>query len=79
MVLEESDNLSSDESYADTIAIKLKTSNFLSYGFLMSIKNNIFFGFNYREPVYTMEANKLRYIIHTYIIIYGICKVHQFI
>ena len=63
VVLEESENLSSNESYADTITIKLKTSNFFSYGFLMSIKNNISFGFNYREPVYTMEANKLRYTI----------------
>ena len=63
VVLDESDNLASNETYADSILISIKTSNFLSFGFIANIKNNIVFSLNYREPVYTMEKNHLGYTI----------------
>ena len=63
IVLDESNNLASTETYADTSFISLKTSNFITYGFMANIKKNIIFSFQHRESVNTMEKNHLKYAI----------------
>jgi len=63
VVLAESDNLASDESYADTSIINLESRDFINYGLKTNLYKNIVFSINCREEINTIDKNSLAYVI----------------
>ena len=62
VVLEESNNLASNESVSDSIIFNLNTTNYLSFGWLMNVKNMVI-ALNLKEAIQMTSDNHFKYTI----------------